>query len=77
MYTMNPSGWCVEGLGLLTRVIRHLCTYVHPLLFPTHWWRGTAHPVTLYRNFGHCAMFPEREKKHVDLPLGYFRIYSA
>lgn len=32
MYSMNPSGWCVEDLGLLTLVVTCVCTYVHPLL---------------------------------------------
>lgn len=63
MYTMNASGWCVEGLGLLTRVIRQLCTYVHHLLSSTHWWLGTAHPITLYRNFGHHAMGVSSKRK--------------
>lgn len=66
-HTMNPSGWCVEGLGRLTRVTRHLCTYVHPLLSSTHWCLGTAHPVTLYRNFRHNAMDVSNKRKEACL----------
>lgn len=72
MYSMNPSGWCVEGLGLFDtscNICVHVCT--PSSLLNIHWWLGTACPVTLCRNFRlHVMDVSDKRKEACQFVFG-------